>query len=127
MNTEEFLTLVDSSGLSKVDLATVLEVSRTTVYNWLNGGEIPKKNWKKIRTELTKTPEELKRLLEDSDILLAPDTSAGAGMKIVLNQDLVNRESEVFQLAGYLFKMRDSFGEDSILTSFLINLEEKGK
>nr|WP_299488672.1 helix-turn-helix transcriptional regulator [uncultured Allomuricauda sp.] len=125
MNTEEFLELYDSSGLSKVDLALALDMSRTSVYNWLGGGNIPKKNWKRIRDVLSKSPEELKDLVaknlqkQMNDYQDSPDQPN----TIRLDLNLLDSKQDTGRLLLFLNKNLNELKEDVAFGLFFEKIE----
>jgi hypothetical protein len=63
MTTQEFLVLANSTGLNKKDLQTILGISQGTIYNYFEGGRIPKSKELLIRTTLTKSKQDLLDML----------------------------------------------------------------
>ena len=123
MDTVEFLRLVDSSGLNKVELSNVLNLSRTTVYNWLGGDKIPKKYWSLIRNVLGKTPEELKELAKHKNISLDTPTEK----KIILNSGLINRTDELAELVVFLNNNYEDLQEHPLFKMFIEKIEKEAE
>ncbi|WP_421805770.1 hypothetical protein [Flagellimonas sp.] len=122
MDKKEFLGLVDASRLNKVELSNVLNLSRTTVYKWFSGEEIPKKYHSLIRNVLSKSPKELKELAR-----LENPSFENSAKRILLNEGLFRRTGELGELVTFMIKNYEELQHHPLFKMFTERIEKEAE
>ncbi|WP_431129631.1 helix-turn-helix domain-containing protein [Flagellimonas flava] len=118
MKPSEIRNLREALGLSQGQLALKIGKSLRTVQNYEDGSTSPN----------SKVLEKI-RALNTQNISLEPSSSDSniPSKTIVFNSELIKKEDELDVIAGYLFRNRHNFNEDSAISAFIGKLIMEGE